>query len=79
MIRVYGREECAGCKYTTKFLHENGFAFTYFDLDKADDPEIARAHEELAAKGITEIPYVITDTQGSWTGYRRERLKGLVK
>lgn len=70
MISVYTTKNCVACRYTKKFLRAHGIVYTEID---ASNPEVA---EELRAKGFRELPVVITE-HSSWSGYNRERLKGL--
>lgn len=73
MITVYTKPNCAGCEYTKKFLADKGFEYTEIDIQT--DPAMAT---HLREANQLEMPYVITD-HDSWSGYRREKLKGLTK
>lgn len=71
MITVYTQEDCNACRYSKKFLAQHNIAYTEIDVTGDDD-----MRDELVAKGFREMPVVVTDT-GSWSGYRRKRLKAL--
>lgn len=73
MIKVYTKPNCAGCEYTKKFLDSKGLEYTEIDIQS--DPTMA-AH--LRETNQLEMPHVITP-HGSWSGYRREKLKGLAR
>lgn len=73
MITVYTKPNCAGCEWTKKFLDSKGLEYTEIDIQS--DPAMA-AH--LRETGQIEMPYVVTP-HDSWSGYRREKLKGLTK
>lgn len=66
MITVYGRENCVQCRYTTRFLSDNGIDFTYIDVDCGEVPDDMP----------TQLPYVVTP-HTAWSGYRHEKLKAL--
>lgn len=73
MITVYTKPNCAGCEYTKKFLDSKGLEYTEIDIHT---DEAMAAH--LRETNQLEMPHVITD-HDSWSGYRREKLKGLTK
>lgn len=69
--RVEGEPECAPCYYTIRHLRAHALEHRVVEVAPDSDEEA-----DLKRRGISEMPYVVTP-HGNWTGYRRERLKGL--
>jgi glutaredoxin-like protein NrdH len=78
MITVYvkpdrpGEPDCIACHYTVKFLVDRRFAHTVIEVEPGSEAET-----EMRRRGVTQMPFVLT-SHDSWSGYKREKLKGLV-
>lgn len=72
-IVVYTKSDCIQCEYTARFLESRGIPFR--EVDIMSDPAMA---SHLRETGQLQMPYVVTDDD-SWSGYRRDKLKGLIR
>lgn len=72
-IIVYSKPNCPACEYTKKFLESNDLEFR--EVDIMSDPVMA---SRLRESGQLEMPHVVTDSD-SWSGYRRDKLKELLR
>lgn len=63
MVTVYTKNNCHGCKATTRKLDERGVQYTTKNVDLDE-----KARDKVIALGFMQMPVVITDSD-SWYGY----------
>lgn len=73
MIKIFTKPACPACEYTKKFFETENIDFQ--EVDIMSDPAMAK---HLRETGQLEMPHVVTDSD-SWSGYRRDKLKGLIR
>lgn len=73
MITIYSNPNCTQCEQTKRYLAMRDVTFEEKMLQ--DSPEIMGLIEE---KGYKTAPVVVTDTD-SWSGFKLDKLKRLVK
>lgn len=71
-VIVYTKPACPQCVATKKWLDGKGVAYTARDVTVDED-----ARAEVLALGYTAAPVVVVGTE-HWSGFRLDRLKGLV-
>jgi len=67
-VTVYGAEGCTKCANTCTALRLAGIDFDLVDVDDAG------LVDELRAAGVRELPLVVTDDGGRWTGLRVDKI-----
>lgn len=72
-ITVYSKPNCPACKGTYRALDKAGLLYDTIDisLDEA-------ARDYVVGLGHTEAPVVMLSNGESWSGYRPDRIKGLL-
>lgn len=72
MIEVFAKPGCPPCDATCRSLDKLELVYTKTDV--TTDPV---AHQRIVDLGYTGTPVVISGDD-HWTGYRPDRIKGLV-
>jgi glutaredoxin-like protein NrdH len=72
-VTIYSNPNCVQCEQTKRYLTNNGVPFESKMIQ--DSPEIMPLIEE---KGYKAAPVVVAGNE-SWSGFKLERLAGLVK
>lgn len=67
-VTVYGAEGCWKCTNTARALELAGVAHQVVDVDGAG------IRDELHARGVRELPYVVVDGSESWSGLRLDKI-----
>ena len=71
-VTVYTKPNCPQCTMTKKHLDKLGIE--HQTVDVTQDPE---AHAYVTGLGYTSAPVVVAG-DSHWSGYRPDRLKGLI-
>lgn len=71
-ITVYSKPACMQCKATEKALMKAGLEFTTVDISVDDE-----ARDYVMALGYVQAPVVEANGE-HWSGFRPERIKGLL-
>jgi len=69
MLKIFTTPACVQCETTKRYLDRQGVDYQVVDL--ATD---SNAMEEIRAKGFTQAPVVMTDSD-IWSGFRLDKLK----
>jgi glutaredoxin-like protein NrdH len=72
-INVYGKPGCVQCTATTRRLDKLHIVYDYTDV--TENPQALARVREL---GYQQVPVVETETQ-HWSGYRPDRIMGLIQ
>lgn len=72
MVIVYSNPNCTACEQTKRFLTVKGIQFESKMI--SESPEVFPLIEE---KGYTAAPVVVVG-EDSWSGFRLEKLSGLI-
>lgn len=67
-VTVYGAGGCWKCTNTVRALELAGVLHQVVDVDAAG------MRDELRARGIRELPYVVVEGGESWTGLRLDKI-----
>ncbi len=71
-ITVYSKPACMQCKATEKALKKAGLEYTTVDISVDDE-----ARDYVMALGYVQAPVVEANGE-HWSGFRPERIKGLL-
>lgn len=71
-ITVYSKPDCPQCELTKRDMDILGIEYKTIDITLEQDQL-----ERLTSLGFRSAPVVETD-QGAWSGYDRDKIKGLV-
>lgn len=71
-ITVYSKPACMQCKATEKALKKAGLEFTTVDISVDEE-----ARDYVMALGYVQAPVVEANGE-HWSGFRPERIKGLL-
>jgi len=69
MLKIYTTPACVQCETTKRYLDRQGIEYSVIDLATNSD-----AMELIRAKGFTQAPVVMTDSD-MWSGFRLDKLK----
>lgn len=72
-VTIYTTPNCVQCEQTKRFFKKHDIEFVSVNLH--EDQE---AYEKVKGMGYQSAPVVTTATD-SWSGFRLDKLKGLVK
>lgn len=74
MITLYTKPDCPQCHMTYRELTKHKIPFE--SIDMTEDPT---ALEYVKGLGHSSAPVVVVDEGDSWSGFRPERIRSLVK
>ncbi|REE02269.1 glutaredoxin-like protein NrdH [Citricoccus muralis] len=73
-VTVYSKPACVQCNATYRALENKGIAYETVDLSQD-----AEALQRVRALGYMQAPVVITPHGEHWSGFRPDKIDGLVK
>ena len=79
-IKLYALSTCGWCKKTKAFLNDNGISYTYVDVDKLDDKELAEVrNEQMRHNPSGSFPTIVVDDDQCIIGFDKEALDTLLE
>lgn len=72
-VTIYSKPECPQCTMTKKHLDKIGVPYT--DVDVLESPGGA---DVVRGLGFSSLPVVVADGIKPWSGFRPDRLNGLL-